>query len=240
MKPRLALSTSARLASVAVLVSAVCSYWEAPLAVAQVPPATASASASASAGATTSPSASAGTPAEAKKTGIPVPAYAWPTDPSPEPKDDEWAGATELEIATDMPTVWSPSIDGVTCTQRALREWMRITCTPPHEGTDDSLVGVIWGMAGDLSTVKGSFVLASTLARHEAPPTEIHEDLYRKMGASATVTFQLKPGSGLVLGIDQIGWDFNYDGDSNVFSRPGMLIDVSWALGEKAPTIAYR
>lgn len=163
--------------------------------------------------------------------------YAWPTQSSPEPTEDEWKGATELERAVaNTYREWGPP-ETIACTQHVVREWMRVTCTPI--GTRDRFVGVLWGMAGDLSSVKGSFVQVSTLDRFKSPPTSIIEDLTRKMGVSATVTFQAKPASAMVLSLDEIGWDENYEG-SSVFSRAGILLDVSWAQGEKAPTIAFR
>ena len=62
----------------------------------------------------------------------------------------------------------------------------------------------------------------------------------RKMGMDATLTVQLRPGAAQVYSLDIIGWDFQYDGGSNVVPVRGAMIDISWALGESAPSIAYR
>jgi len=170
----------------------------------------------------------------------PASEHAWPTSPSPEPKDGAWDSAAELEtVRVELPNRWWGGDVSVQCTQRALGEWVRITCTPPHDGTNDVLLGVVWGLAGDLSSVKGQFELSAKLPRYAKPPENIVEYLSRKMGASATITFQVQPGSAFVLSLDEIGWDETYDG-SNVFSRAGILVDVSWAHGENAPTILFR
>ena len=170
-----------------------------------------------------------------------APAYVWPTEASPEPKDDDWAGATLLgtdRVAMDTRS-WGGT-EGVSCSKRALRDWVRVTCTPPHDGVSDVLFGVLWAMAGDVSAVKAKFALASELEKYKLPPSDFVSDLTRKMGASATVTFRVSPGGAFVLSLDHIGWDESYDGGMTMFSLPGMLIDVSWALGEAQPTIAYR
>jgi hypothetical protein len=167
--------------------------------------------------------------------------HAWPTDASSEPKEEEWARATELEtVKPDIELGWWREGVAVVCTQRVIRNWIRITCTPQNvPKKDDMFFGVVWGLAGDLENVKGQFVMASELERYKAPPTDVVGDLTRKMGASATVTFQVTPGSAFVLNLAKIGWDHGYEG-SVVITRIGVLIDVSWALGEKVPTILYR
>lgn len=169
-----------------------------------------------------------------------VATYAWPADETPEPKEEEWANATPLEtVRPALPNRWWGGGAEIVCTQRVLREWVRVVCTPPHEGEQDVLVGVLWGMAGDLDDVTGQFEMAAELPRYAKPPESIVEDLSRKMGASATVTFPARPGRAMLLSLDEIGWDESYDG-SNVFSRSGIILDVSWARGEKGPTILYR
>lgn len=169
-----------------------------------------------------------------------VSSYVWPTEASPEPKEDAWAKATELETKrVKMPDRWFGGGAEIECTQRVVREWVRVTCTPPHDKPEDTLVGVIWGMAGDLDSVSGDFEMSAELPRYAKPPQNVVEDLSRKMGASATITFQARAGSAMLLSLDEIGWDESYDG-SNVFSRSGILVDVSWALGENGPTILYR
>jgi hypothetical protein len=187
-----------------------------------------------------SPSATASASAPPTERATPLAEYAWPTTPSEEPKDDEWASATTLEgVNTQVQSVsWRPPLS-LGCSQIAVREWVRISCTPPTNGLEEAFVGVVWGMAGDLSSTKAFFLLAYELDRYKAPPQNGMEELTRKMGASATITFPVRPGSAELLSLDRIGWDETYDGAS-VFSQSGMLIDVSWALGEKSPTILYR
>jgi hypothetical protein len=213
--------------ALAALAFAVCAY-EPRGAVGATPPASASASAGALAGAGTQ--------------GIPVSAYTWPTEVSPEPREEEWAGALELSsVRVDIVPrfSWLPTVHDVVCTQHAVGAWLRVTCTPRHDGKEDVLVGSLWGLAGDVAKVKGSFALASELERYKAPPTGEFETALRKMGASATITLPLAPGSALLLRLDRIEWDSGYE-SSSVGIEPGILIDVSWAVGEKAPTILYR
>jgi hypothetical protein len=227
MKPR---SKTARILSVAALAGAASSPFEAPPALAQAPEPTGTASSSAAASA----------PAAEAPKGIAVSAYSWPNSPSPVPSDAEWAQATALAAMTLKlaPSWWDKDVD-VTCAPIAVREWVRLTCTPRHgdKPSKDILFGVVWGVAGDLSSVKGQFQPASELPLYQKMAPGLHGDLFRKMGASATVTFQVRPESAFVLSIGRIGWDFGYDG-SWVFSRSGVLVDVSWAAGEKAPVIA--
>jgi hypothetical protein len=168
--------------------------------------------------------------------------YAWPAEAGPEPKEEEWAGATDLGTVEVQPasTFWWLSPIHLSCAQRALGAWVRITCTPPHpESGEDTLLGAVWPLSGDAAKAKATFSPASALPRYKSPPSNVVDDLTRKMGASVTITFPTTPGSALLLRVDRIGWDDGYDG-SNVFTLPGMLVDVSWALGEKAPTILYR
>ena len=175
------------------------------------------------------------------KGGVAISAHAWPTEASAAPKEGEWASAVALEAVKSKIRVTSWGSAVVTCTQRALRDWVRVTCTPPHdEGSSDVLFGALWGMAGEVAKVKGKFAMSSELPRYAQPPTDETSDLSRKMGASATVTFPVRPGGAVVLRVDFIDWDVSYDGGMSVITRPGMLIDVSWALGETHPIIAYR
>jgi hypothetical protein len=164
--------------------------------------------------------------------------YAWPKETSSEPKDDEWANATQLEtLKLGSQHQWESF--GVTCSPRVVREWVKLTCAAKEEGEFIPLFGVIWGMAGDLSTAKGSFTPASTLERYKDPPKNENDQLTRKMGAAATAVFQAKPGSAMVLQFDELFWNLNYEGLS-VETRTGMMVDVSWAMGENAPTIVMR
>ncbi len=201
----------------------------------------ATAASSTSGGAAPAPSAtSAASAGAAPDPAALVASYAWPTSASPEPNEADWAGAHDLGAAT-VSIARSPWVTAapVPCRQRAVREWVRVTCAPNHEEVSDTLLGVIWALAGDTSTVKATFSLASELPRYAAAPTDRMQELTRKMGAAATVTFQARPGSAILLTVDEMGWDEGYDGAS-AFSSPGIVLDVSWALGEKAPTILYR
>jgi hypothetical protein len=183
--------------------------------------------------------------AAASPTGMPVSSYAWPKEASEQPKEEEWAGATELESITTVATSgWLKK--PVKCRQRALREWMRIDCSPPDPPTKEFLegqrfYGSLWGLAGDVSGASGQFQLVSaveTYAKATAPnPTDVPGRLTRAMGAVGTVIFQAKYGSATMLRLDEIFWAEHYDGGGNVLVSPGIVIDVSWALGEKQPTI---
>jgi hypothetical protein len=164
-------------------------------------------------------------------------AAAGPTDASDEPKEEDWASATDLGPAELDKNKW---VTRPQCTQRAIREWVRVICTPTFDGDEDWFFGAVWGFAGETKPVKASFVPASNVGLFQKAPTSPIEELTRKMGASATVTFPIRPGTAVVLGIDQLGWDHHYDGGSNVMTSPGILVDASWAAGEKKPTILYR
>jgi hypothetical protein len=214
MKSRPSLPTSAGLVSVAIFAGSVSSCWGTHLAAAQT--------------------------AEPGKAGAPIAAYAWPTEASPEPTEAEWAGATELDIPfRKQSSGWRRSSEARACVPLAVREWVRIVCPPPRKGSEsDARYGVVWGLGGDLSAVKAKLFPASESELHKAPSTDRMEQVARQTGASATITVQLRPGSAFVLAIDRISSSWEYDGGFSVSSLPDRFIDVSWAKGEKAPTIA--
>lgn len=221
MKSRLALSTAAGIAALSAAFAVVSMSWKVPVAVAQAVPTS---------------SGSAGPAATGQ------PPHVWPTEASAEPAEDEWAGAKELPLSPPRSPGWSrPSADPGKCAQNVIREWVRITCPSPVKGTEsDARFGVIWGLAGDVSAVKGKMLLAGQTERYKAPPVERPDRIVRQTGASATVTFQLKPGSAFLLAFDTISWAWEYDGGFSVSSSPGFVVDVSWAAGEASPTILYR
>ncbi len=197
--------------------------------------------------ASAAPAASAGSAAPVATTPAPpkevvaVKDYAWPTDESPEPSEEDWAGATDLgSRSIDLRRMSWEGGREVLCRQYAIRAWVRVVCTPIQPKRDPVFFGVVWGRAGELSSVKARFLMAHESDAFKAFPKNKIEELTQRMGVDATITFQGRPGQSMLLGIDLIGWDFNYDGGANPFSRPGMLVDVSWAKGEKAPTIVYR
>lgn len=180
--------------------------------------------------------------------GIPSASYAWPKETSDQPKSEEWAGATELEsITTQATSGWSKK--PVTCRQRALRAWVRVDCPPPEVSHDDvrpehRFYGSLWGLAGDVSGTAGQFQLVSSVESHtkklDEDLSEVGARLARGMGAVGTVIFQAKYGSAAMLRLDQIFWVDQYDGGGNALLAPGIVIDVSWALGEKYPSIELR
>lgn len=167
--------------------------------------------------------------------------YAWPTESSSEPKADEWEKAIPLEMVKmgeENRWAWW---NVVTCKPRVVREWVQLTCgAPPKEnGEVFPFFGALWGMAGDLSTIKASFTPASELEKYKAPPKNDDERWTQKLGVRATTVFQIKPGSAFVIQFDELFWNENYEG-TNLEPRTGMLVDVSWALGEKSPSIFLR
>jgi hypothetical protein len=170
------------------------------------------------------PPASSAAPGDGGKA-LPVSAYAWPTDLAPEPREEDWAAATEL--LSDPPDA--------PCKQQALGAWLRITCGP--DGT--VRYGALWALAGDASKVKAKFMLSYEIEHFDKPPSSEGDDLMRKAGATAIVTLPLAPGSAVLLRLDTIFWDDEYS-FSGLISRAGPLLDVSWAAGEKHPTILYR
>lgn len=165
--------------------------------------------------------------------------YAWPTETSKEPTDEEWANATKLETIVKLRNNTLIYWRDIGCTPRAVREWVKLTCSGLPESKGEPMWGAIWVMAGDFANMKGSFALMSTLDAFKDPPKDDHDRMTRKMGASATTTFQMKPGTAFVLQLDELFWNENY-GDISVEPRAGFMVDVSWALGEKAPVIMVR
>ncbi|HTJ80176.1 MAG TPA: hypothetical protein VL400_00595 [Polyangiaceae bacterium] len=213
-----------------------------------------SASGAAAASAAPSASASAAAPAKPKSKLDEFPSfpdYAWPTTSSTEPTAEEWAKTTVTSRTTPQvrTSTWSDTGITLPCTTSVVREWVRIECAWVQAGKDahvsisestDKFFGTLWGVAGDLSAVKAKFLLAKETDGYKAAPKDEFEELTRHMGSAATITFPVQPGTAFVLSLDQMGWEFNYDGGAWVFSGPGMLVDVSWARGEKAPSFALR
>lgn len=181
--------------------------------------------------------------ASAPLAGMPMAAYNWPKEASDKPKDEEWTGATELEaMTTTAQSGWEKM--PVVCRVWALREWVRIECVPPdlpvkHFLEFQRFYGSFWGIAGDISGTSAKFPLVSKVEKYakSLKPEQVSDRLMLNMGASGIVTFRAKYGSATLLRMDQIFWAENYDGGGNVLVNPGILIDVSWALGEKYPTI---
>ena len=188
-----------------------------------------------SAGATPTASASASSAAQdAPKSSLA--AYAWPSGPSPEPKPEEWEHATALETVTldTRRESWLPRVH-ITCSPSLVREWLRVTCDPGPSW----YFGIVWGMAGDLSTAKGAIAIAPGAPPKTRADDDHILDMTRKMGVSTTLIVALRPGASSVISIDRMAWEEEYEGQS-VNMHPGVLLDISWALGEKSPTIAYR
>jgi hypothetical protein len=172
----------------------------------------------------------------------PMPAREWVTSESEEPTEEQWSSIPVLRtvpVHTDRPRAWG--VRGrVDCVEKVIREWMRITCTPDHSSVErDSFFGVIWAVGGDVSTVKGTIVPASTLESYKAAPQNIIEQSTRLMGASAAITFRLKRGSAILLDLAKIRWEDEYNGPM-ISIRPGLMVDVSWAHGEPAPYVLYQ
>lgn len=180
--------------------------------------------------AATAPSGSASASAAAPQ-GPTVSTYAWPTEASPEPKPEEWAKATQLG-SVDVKIAYRDA----RCTEEAVREWMRIRCQPTDP---DTTLGVIWGRAGNLDGVQGSFVLAKDSDHFKKPPTNEMEALTLQMGVSGEIRFQAKPGTAFVVSLERLGWDEGGWGDISLSIQSGVIIDVSWALGEKGPSISF-
>jgi hypothetical protein len=184
--------------------------------------------------------------AQAIATGMAVSAYAWPKEASDKPKEADWAGATMLEsINTVALSDWRKA--SLTCRQWALREWIRIECSPPGSMNSEFLAdqrffGSLWGLAGDISNVSGQFKLVSEIdyLSKATDQSSISGRLTRAMAAKGTITFQAKYGSATMLRMDEIFWAEQYDGGGNVLLAPGIIVDISWALGEKYPSVILR
>jgi hypothetical protein len=98
---------------------------------------------------------------------------------------------------------------------------------------------VVWGVAGDLKDVKAWFKMLGELGPPADPTSSVD---HIKIGGAAygTVSFPVRPGSAFVLSLDRLGVDENYDGGIFIGTSQGIVIDVSWVTGEKAPTILFR
>lgn len=207
--------------SVPSLAAALCTLSAAAIALAQAPSPSGTATASASA------SEAAGRPAP-----VTVDGYTWPTEASAEPSDEEFEAAPTLKIEGnpyEKASFSSPRI----CFARVVREWVRLRCDPTN---DDASYGVVWGLAGDTSSLKTKMPLRATLEPNKNPGDFFGESR-RQMGAYATVAFQLKPGNAFFADVNEMGWDFGGWGDAFLFVRRAVTIEVSWAAGEKTPAI---
>ncbi|HRI68598.1 MAG TPA: hypothetical protein PK156_30430 [Polyangium sp.] len=200
----------------------------------EVPAASASAAAAAPSGSASAPPG-----------GMAISAYKWPREASGQPKEEEWAGATELESMTTQ-TGFSWERFDITCRTWAVREWVRLECAL-QGGRKSSrdfphFFGSLWGLAGDISGVSGQFRLASKVDQYASKlnPADEVDRLQLGMGAAGIVTFQAKYGSAVMLRLDEIFWAEQYDGGGNVLVDPGILIDIGWALGEQYPTISVN
>jgi len=124
---------------------------------------------------------------------------------------------------------------------------MRVECAaqekPPKDPSFEvqTMYGSVWGLAGDISSASGQFQLASAVEAYskylDKDPKNTAARLTRGMGAIATITFQAKYGSAMMVRLDEIFYAENYMGEGSVLVSPGIVFDVSWALGEKYPTI---
>lgn len=190
-------------------------------------------------------SANADSPA-AFPTGMATSKYAWPKELSDAPKEEEWTSATELEtIKTIANNGWERM--PVKCRQRALRAWVRIDCFPPDQPEQmfregQRFYGSLWGVAGDISGTSGQFELVSKVERYSALKNSQYfgDQMMLKMGAVGTAIFQVKYGAAFMVRLDQIFWAEQYDGGGNTLISPGIIMDVSWALGESYPSIFLK
>ncbi len=195
-------------------------------------PAAASAtpSSSGSAAASGSPAPSQAPPADPGN--IDLAGIDWPKTASAAPTPEQWATAQKLaHVKGDG---FGPS---ASCDTFVLQEWVRVVCTDlTIEWDHATAIGAVWGVAGMLDDVKARVTLvgsqALTALMPDGAPT------VKNMASSVDITFPLRPGHATMIEVVGASWAFEeYNG--NFFSGidPGLLIDVSWALGEKAPTL---
>ncbi|MFO0592824.1 MAG: hypothetical protein U0441_35095 [Polyangiaceae bacterium] len=158
--------------------------------------------------------------------------YTWPTEASAEPTDAEFDAAATLKIRDNPYEKASFSAPRV-CYARVVREWVRLRCDATSE---DTSYGVVWGLAGDTSSLKARMPLRATLEPNKTPG-DFFSESKRQMGAYVTLAFQVKPGAAFLADLDEMGWDFGGWGDAFLFVRQAATVEVSWAAGEKAPAI---
>lgn len=213
------------------LAAALCTLSAAAIAVAQAPSPSGTAAATG-----TQTGTQTGTPSGAAQAGsaiVELDTYAWPTEPSAEPTDAEYDAGAQLKIPENR---WEKGGIGVarTCVLRVVREWVRVRCDPVSESTS---YGVVWGAAGDLSSVKARMPLRGTVNPNKAPPQSFIEESTLKMGAYVTLSFQAKPGSAFLVDIHEMGWEFGGWGDGFLNVSSAVQVELSWAAGEKTPSI---
>lgn len=189
------------------------------------------------------PSAAPSASAAAKRVRTPIASYAWPKETSERPQSKDWESAALFEEMTvEIRSWWG--VSPVSCDARAVREWVQVECTAAALGTSDfdlpHYFGSVWAVAGDISTTSAQFKLLSDLNMepHRYASNSDGNKLMLKMGYFATVEFQAKYGSAMMVRLDEILWSEGYDGGGLAQVKPGMLIDVAWTLGEKHPTIS--
>lgn len=193
--------------------------------------------------ATTSAAAAPSASAAAKPVRTAISAYAWPKETSERPQSKEWESATLFEeMRVDIRSWWGKST--ASCDVRAVREWVQIECTAPALPESDfelpNYYGSAWAVAGDVSTASAQFKLLSDL-KMEPQRSASNSDgntLMLKMAYFGTIEFQAKYGSAMMVRLDEIFWAEGYDGGGSASVKPGILMDVAWALGEKYPTIS--
>lgn len=158
----------------------------------------------------------------------------WPKTASVAPTTEEWANVPKLAHVKGDSFGASGS-----CDTFVLREWVRVVCTDlTIEQDHASAIGAVWGVAGMLDDVKARVTLVGNQALATLMPDGV--PTVKNMASSVDITFPLRPGHATMIEVVGASWAFEeYNG--NFFSGidPGLLIDVSWALGEKAPTLIF-
>ena len=160
---------------------------------------------------------------------VPFGSHAFPSEPSAAPEPEAWEKATLLGNVKLG--------EKESCVGAVLGDWVRLRCES-HRASGDAadMLAAVWAVAGDVRSVD-----VDTFA----VPAAALEDLMKEgrpfyaSGASAfDITFQLKRGSATLLEIVRARWSYeSYNGNFFQSIDPGILIDASWALGEKTPTL---
>ncbi len=158
----------------------------------------------------------------------------WPSAASVAPTPEQWASVSKLAHCSGDSLSASSS-----CDTFVLRGWVRVVCTALNiERGHATAIGAVWGVAGMLDDVKARVTLvgshALTILMPDGAPT------VENMASSVDITFPLRPGHATMIEVVDATWAFEeYNG--NFFSgiNPGLLIDASWAVGERAPTLIF-
>ena len=159
----------------------------------------------------------------------------WAKSPGTAPSVEEWAKATVLS-KVDGDTLGMTS---ATCETSALHGWVHVVCKQLQVDSDNaSGLSAVWGVAGNLENVKVEAHMVGTAGLGQLMREGVAT--VSNMASSFDITFPLTEGQAQLIEVSGGDWAHEeYNGNFFTAVSPGLLIDASWALGEKAPTLIF-